>query len=172
MGNYLTKEFVEEVHTLKNELNTQLGEWSAPAVGESTDEYERTETFVALNEWLRDAKKEDLKQLSHTFGLLPIIYGLSGINVLQATLLQDTARLDVIGIITYIRTALQQTIGDDVQAIRTLCRTMFPDYSEDETHIDMRSLFISLLISNCMNTRDDITCEQSLFRATQPILAG
>jgi len=172
MGNYLTTEFVDEVQILKREMNQQLSEWSAPTLDECGDEYERTEAFVALNEWLRDAKKEKLVELSRAYGLLPVIYSLSGIDVLQATLLQDTARLDVIGIITYIRTALHQTIGDNIQRISTLCHTLFPEHAIDDVDIDIRSLFISLFISKCMNTRSDITYAQSLNRLAHPILAG
>lgn len=170
MGRYLTSEFVEEVQTLKNEINAHLRKWSAPTFGEGDDEYQRTETFVALNEWMRDVRKEALVELSKAFGLLPVIYSLSGIDVLQATLLQDTARLDVIGIITYIRTALHHTLGDNAQQIHTLCHTLFPEHDIDGVDIDIRSLFISLLISKCMNTRNDITYAQSLVRLTQPIL--
>lgn len=172
MDNYLTPEFVDEVHVLKNEMNDQLSEWSAPILDEYDDTYDRTEAFVALNEWLRDATKEQLSNLSRTFGLLPVIYSLSGIDVLQATLLQDTARLDVIGIITYLRQALHQTIGDDVQRLNTLCQTMFPEYETDNGDIDTRSLFISLFISKCMSTRHDITYAQALERLAYPVLEG
>lgn len=172
MGKYLTETFVDDVHALKTDLNLELGKSFAPMLGASEDEYDRTETFVAMNEWLRDATKDDLKRLSGTFGLLPVIYSLSGIDVLQATLLQETARLDVMGIISYIRTALHQLVGNDVSMMRTLCRTMFPDYDTDAMDVDSRSLFISLFISKCMNTRSDITYPQAISRVLMPVLEG
>lgn len=172
MGKYLTETFVDDVHALKTDLNLELGKSFAPTIGESEDEYGRTEAFVAMNEWLRDATKDDLKRLSGAFGLLPVVYSLSGIDVLQATLLQETARLDVMGIISYIRTALHQLVGNDVSRMRALCRTMFPDYDTDAMNVDSRSLFISLFISKCMNTRSDITYPQAISRVLMPVLEG
>lgn len=172
MGKYLTETFVDDIHSLKTDLNLELDKSFAPMIGESEDEYDRTEAFVAMNEWLRDATKDDLKRLSGTFGLLPVIYSLSGIDVLQATLLQETARLDVIGIISYIRAALYQLVGNDVDMMHTLCQTMFPDHDSDAMGVDSRSLFISLFISKCMNTRSDITYPQAISRVLIPVLEG
>ena len=92
--------------------------------------------------------------------------------MLQATLLQETSRLDVMGIISYIRTALHQLVGNDVSMMRTLCRTMFPDHDSDDMDVDSRSLFISLFISKCMNTRSDITHPQAVSRVLVPVLEG
>lgn len=169
MSDYLTQEFVEESNEIKQELNQQLNEWSAPTIGQFDEEYERTESFVAFNEWLKDVEQEKLQQLASSFGLLPAVYSLSGINVLQATLLQDATKIDMLGIISYIRTVLHQNIEYKSQ-MDDACQTVFPDNTDIES--DTRSLFISLFISQCMNTHEDITYPQSLSRIMQPILAG
>lgn len=171
MGDYLSTDFVNKTEKLKETLNNQLNMWSAPTLGESDNEYDRTRSFVAINEWFSNAEKHELEALSQAYGLLPVIYSLSGINVLHATLLQETSRLDVVGIITYIRVLLKQSIGNDRVKMRELCETFFPDYLSTDECVDDRSLFISLLISYCMNTRDDITYPQALSRVLYPITA-
>ena len=172
MVKYLTEDFVNTSQQLKQDINQQLDELSAPNIGFHEEEYERTESFVLFNDWLKGAKKEDLASLAHDFGLLPVIYTLSGINVIQATLIQETSKIDVLGMITYIRTALQHTAGDNMKAIGQLCAVLFEDTYRPDEDMDIRSTFISLLISKCISTREDITYEQSVARLMEPILAA
>lgn len=177
MVKYLTMDFVSTIQKLNQDINRQLNNISdtndnisAPKIGLYTQEYERTQCFVNFNEWLKNANKEELISLAHNFGLLPVVYTLTGVNVIQATLMQETSKIDVLGVITYIRIALIHTMGDNTSALDQLCTVLFSDTYRQTDDMDIRSNFISLLISKCINTREDITYEQSVARLMEPIL--
>ena len=172
MTDYLSKGLVSIATDLKETLNDELTRLSAPNVGYETEEYYRTKNFVEFNAWLQNAPRKELTSIITDFGLLPMIYSLSGINVTTAALMQEEARVNLRGHIRYINLAIICIAGKRFDDALVIGKDLFGESFEYEnitTADDLRYKIIADLIQYLVNTRSDITYEQSLGRVLKLI---
>ena len=172
MTDYLSKGLVSATTDLKETLNDELTRLSAPNIGYNTEEYYRTENFVEFNAWLQNAPRKELTYIINDFGLLPMIYSLSGINVTTAALMQEEARVNLRGHIRYINLAIICIAGKRFDDALVIGKDLFGESFEYEnitTADDLRYKIIADLVQYLVNTRSDITYEQSLGRVLKLI---
>lgn len=174
MTDYLSKGLVSATTDLKETLNDELTRLSAPNVGYDTEEYYRTKNFVEFNAWLQNAPRKELTHIITDFGLLPMIYSLSGIDVTTAALMQEESRVNLRGHIRYINLAIIHVAGKRFDDALLIGKELFGESFEYEnitTADDLRSKIIANLIEYLVNTRNNITYEQSMGRFLKLITA-
>lgn len=167
MAEYLNKGLVNATSDLKEQLNDRLVSLSSEPIGTNDEEYYRTSDFVEFNNWLQKVSRQDLTSIILDFGFLPMVYSLSGINITTAAIMQKESIINLRGYIRYINMAIIQVVGKQSEGVIKLGTEFFGDnfkYDEAFTASDLRSKFAAGIIEYFVNTRNDITYEQSLGR--------
>lgn len=173
MTEYLSQELVDATDELRNKINETLQKMHAPVIGLSDTKYNRAKTFVDFNSWLLTANRKAIKELSLDFGLLPMVFTLSGVNVLDISLLQNTSKIDLLGHVRYISIALDTLTNQNDDIIIGVGASIFGEKfkSSESTKTSFRSKFVSDVLEYFINTGTNITYEQSMARLLSLITA-
>lgn len=170
MAGQLTKELIVASHNINHDINQLLSSVGAPTIGHNDSEYEKAKSFVDFNDWLLTANDSQLSELANQFGLLPMVYTLSGINVSNVTLLQSSTHLNVDGYIRYIKYLLRFATQGNYQELKIGMNDIFTQPANNNFDMEyLTNSFISSVLSYFINTNSQITYEQSLARFLQLI---
>lgn len=165
MTTYISEKLVTATSTIREDMNQVISGFNGPVLGTSNDVYERSKQFVAFNEWLRGASPRAIRKLARGYGLLPVVYSLTGIEVMDVMLLQEKAKLDLLGHVRYLSLWLFDTTENDAVSIADLTNVIFGDvYGHVDDTPEARSKFVSYVIEYFINTSSVITYEQSMVR--------
>lgn len=158
------------VNTVTNELrdaiNEELQKVNSPQLGLGRTTYDHANTFVQFNKWLTQADRAVLVDIANKYGLLPMVFSLSGLDVTDAMLLQHSSRLDLRGHIRYISITLGGVMGTRTNDILNVGKMFFGDdfKTENVKIAELRTLFISSVIEYFVNTNDNIDYATALKR--------
>ena len=166
MAEYLTPQLIEKTDNLRKQLNTLLTELNGPEIGNDDSGYHREMSFVSFESWLVTAPIEALQKVSESFGLLPLVYSLSGLDVMNVSMIQQSSKIDLRGHVRYVSLVLAHDIHT-VPALVEFGKAIFGDAfngTADKSINELRSNVISSIISYIINTSDEITYPQALSR--------
>ena len=158
------------VNTVTNELrdaiNDNLQKVNSPQLGLGRTAYDRADTFVQFNNWLMQADRAVLVDIANKYGLLPMVFSLSGLDVTDAMLLQQRSRLDLRGHIRYISITLGSVTGTRTNDVLNVGKIFFGDdfKTENVKTAELRTQFISSVIEYFVNTDDNIDYVDALKR--------
>ena len=153
---------LETTTHLSNRLNEYLESVDAPAIGLHNDPINRSQDFVEFEAWLKTSDIDVLDDLIEQFGLIPLVFSLSGTDVTYSTLLQkgETVKLD--GYVRYIDSALIRTTGGRAIEINQIGKSLFGDEFELAKQHKMRAKFASKIIEIFINTQLGIPYSHAL----------
>lgn len=151
---------------LRDAINNDLQKVNSPQLGLGQTAYAHANTFVQFNNWLMQADRAVLVDIANKYGLLPMVFSLSGLDVTDAMLLQQRSRLDLHGHIRYISIALGGVTGTRTNDILNVGKMFFGDdfKTENVKTAELRTQFISSVIEYFVNTNDNINYADALKR--------
>ena len=147
---------------LRTDMNHELSEYDAPIITDKNNEYDKAKNYTEFNLWLKSTHYENLELLAEHYGLLPIVYSLSGIDVLNVTLLQNRSSIDLLGHVRYLNIVLDLYTKDETIMIGN--ELFNNQFSKELTEHELRSKFISLMTEYLVNIDNNISYSESLSR--------
>lgn len=150
---------------LRDQINTILTNMDAPRIGENDNAYDRAVTFVEFNKWLEVTNVKNIEKLADEYGLLPIVFSLSGIDVMDVSLIQQSAKINLMGHIRYINNILILLTHGNTDVLNDLSKDVFKDKIPNVNNAsEVRSKFISALLEYFINTSGTISYPESVDR--------
>ena len=164
MTTQITAEVLDTVSTVHSQLNGTLESFGAPQIGNSESPYDRALKFVEFNQWLNSTSNTNLQSLATDYGLLPMVYSLSGLDIIDVVLLQNTQSIDLRGHIRYINIVLGILTDNDAETLADIGVDVFGSKfdSVGQTSRELRSRFISITLEHLINTASEITYNKSI----------
>ncbi len=147
---------------LRTDINRELSEYDAPIITDKNNEYDKAKNYTEFNLWLKSTRYKNLELLAEHYGLLPIVYSLSGIDVLNVTLLQNRSSIDLLGHVRYLNIVLDLYTKDETIMIGN--ELFNNQFSKELTEHELRSKFISLMTEYLVNIDNNISYSESLSR--------
>lgn len=166
----MVEQTAPNINTVTNELrdviNDDLQKVNSPQLGLGQTAYAHANTFVQFNNWLTQADRAVLADITNKYGLLPMVFSLSGLDVIDAMLLQQSSKLDLHGHIRYISIALGKATGTRTNDILNVGKIFFGDdfKTKNVKTAELRTQFISSIIEYLVNTNDNIDYANALKR--------
>lgn len=140
----------DAIKELINNINESLIDYGAPHITESNDSIKKSETYVQLNNWLRTASDDTLKNIINEYGLVIIAIVLSGVDLNHIAILQTSKQIKYSGYVRYINLALKQASHKKISRLRTISSLFLSD-TKKMTAPELRSAVTAKIIEKYIN---------------------
>ena len=140
----------DAIKELINNINESLIDYGAPHITESNDSIKKSETYVQLNNWLRTASDDTLKNIINEYGLVIIAIVLSGVDLNHIAILQTSKQIKYSGYVRYIDLALKQASHKKISRLRTISSLFLSD-TKKMTAPELRSVVTAKIIEKYIN---------------------
>lgn len=140
----------DAIKELINNVNESLIDYGAPHITESNDSIKKSETYVQLNNWLRTASDDTLKNIINEYGLVIIAIVLSGVDLNHIAILQTSKQIKYSGYVRYIDLALKQASHKKISRLRTISSLFLLD-TKKMTAPELRSAVTAKIIEKYIN---------------------
>lgn len=140
----------DAIKELINNINESLIDYGAPHITESNDSIKKSETYVQLNNWLRTASDDTLKNIINEYGLVIIAIVLSGVDLNHIAILQTSKQIKYSGYVRYIDLALKQASHKKISRLRTISSLFLSD-TKKMTAPELRSAVTAKIIEKYIN---------------------